>query len=206
MRQRGSRTTVGGFGRQDHGCLVHHDDGVLAEAVATYLRDGLRLGQRLMYVGARPAVLHGLGDVDALRDAGILEVVATDGLYGGFEPDRLEADYDAAITQALRDGFTGLRTFAEMDVDAPAEELIRWEALADRMMTERPWSALCAYDGRRHAAQVLADVATVHPLELDFADHAAVLALDRVRGDTELTCTRTPFMVRRVAGIVGVEL
>ena len=70
----------------------------------------------------------------------------------------------AATDQALAEGFTGLRVAAdvtELAIDPTSH--CRWESVADRFMSEQPLSALCCYDRRRLAPEVLRDLCCVHP-------------------------------------------
>lgn len=158
VRQRGTRPDAGGLGRQDHGCLVHHDEATLAEAAYTFLLDGLGLGQKPMYVGTSQVVLDRLAEL-------AVPVLVTDPYAHGLDPDHLAAAYTREVEQALAEGHTGLRTFAQMPPDADPEALVRWEARGDRLMTELPWSACCAYDGDRTPQSLLADVVCVHPVD-----------------------------------------
>jgi anti-anti-sigma regulatory factor len=143
--------------------------------VVEFLDDGLRLGQRLIYVGADTVEklrgdLQGLDDVESLLGRGALQTLSVAELRRrgeAFDAEARLAAYAAATDQALEDGYAGLR------VAAAATELItdpaswdahtRWESLADRYMASRPLAALCLYDRRELPDHALADLASVHP-------------------------------------------
>ena len=81
------------------------------------------------------------------------------------DPDRLLAIYAAATDEALAEGFSGLRVVADVtDLATDPGCQCRWESVADRFMAERPLSALCCYDRRRLAPEVLRDLCAVHPV------------------------------------------
>jgi hypothetical protein len=151
------------------------DDAELLRGGAAYLADGAALGLRLMYVADDdPAALHAdLEDLpgrDALIAAGQLALTPLRTLCdpaAGTDADALFATYGAATDQALADGYAGIRILAEVTplVRDPRnwEAHVRWEARADRFMAERPFSALCCYDARRVAPEVLHDLGCAHP-------------------------------------------
>jgi anti-anti-sigma regulatory factor len=163
------------LGANDHACWAFDHQQEFVDAALEYLTDGLRLGQRLAYVGSEPVdeqreLLAPLGDVGAMVDAGMLQLLELDDLYRVGEPVDLEAQlqaYSAATDAALADGFTGLRVAAQVtDLVAEPETWdahVRWESTADRVLSSRPLSALCGYQRDRVPAQLLGDLAAVHP-------------------------------------------
>ena len=159
MRDSGLVSSPVGLGVNGHACWAYADDAELVRAAAEYLADGERLGQKLLYVG--PAERLHLADelnVEALPLSAFCE------LGRPTDSERLLDVYTAATDAALAEGFTGLRVAAdvtELAVDPACH--CRWEAVADRLMVERPLSALCCYDRRRLAPEVLRDLCSVHP-------------------------------------------
>jgi hypothetical protein len=175
VRAQGAQTTTEGLGPHDHGCLVYAEDATLVAAGMSYLREGLEQGQRAMYVGSVSTArmrrhLEPLGDVDDLLRTGRLQLVSLGETYprNGIDPDEQAGVYNEAIDRALADGFTGLRTFADATLLAATREqaarFLPWEARADRIMSERPWSALCCYDRRLVDPEALRLLASAHPL------------------------------------------
>jgi anti-anti-sigma regulatory factor len=160
----------------DHACWIYDDDGERRDAVVEYFADGLRAGQRLLYVGGHPAErlrddLERLDGVESLVADSALHVVSLDDVEGAADPRdaerRLEA-YAAAAEQAVADGYAGLRVAVAVAGLGGGPEthdaLTRWESLVDRAIVSRPLTALCLYDRRELPDRLLADLASVHPL------------------------------------------
>ena len=159
MREHGLFETTGGLGLHGHACWAYSDDAELVHAAAEYLADGERLGQKLLYVGPEERLHLAPTDIEALPLSAFCE------LGRPTDSDHLLRVYTAATDAALAEGFTGLRVAA--DVTALAVDTAchcRWESVADRFMAERPLSALCCYDRRRLAPEVLRDLCSVHPV------------------------------------------
>ncbi len=175
MREHGCIHSGGGLGANAHACWAFDEADEFTGAALEFLTDGLRAGQRIAYVG-RESVdeqrerLDPLGDVGSMVDAGKLQFLRLDDVFSLGEPIDCEthlALYAAATDAALADGYTGLRVAAQV-TDLVAEPqtwnaYVRWESVADRVMSTRPLSALCGF--RRDALPdgLLADIATVHP-------------------------------------------
>jgi hypothetical protein len=162
MRDHGLVTSAGGLGLHGHACWTYGDDAELTRAVAEYLADGARLGQKLVYVGPEDR-LHLAGDLGP--EVAILPLSAFCDPGRSSDPDQLLAFYAAAIDAALAEGFTGLRVAADVtELAGDRDCQCRWESVADRLMAERPLSALCCYDRRRLAPEVVRDLCSVHPV------------------------------------------
>jgi anti-anti-sigma regulatory factor len=160
----------------DHACWIYENDGERREGVVEYFAGGLEAGQRLLYVGSRPAErlrddLQGLNGVESLVADGALHVLSLDDIEGAAEPSdaerRLDA-YAAAAEQAVADGYAGLRVavaVAGLGGDPETHDAhTRWESLVDRAIVSRPLTALCLYDRRELPDRLLADLASVHPV------------------------------------------
>ena len=170
MREHGLATTTAGLGLHGHACWTYADDAELTRAAAEYLADGARLGQRLVYVAPRAS----LDQVEEMRrlepilrehvpEALALEAFCEPGAPTG--SDRILEFYVDAVDAAVADGFSGLRVAAEVtELAADRDGQCRLESVADRLMAERPLSALCCYDRRRLAPDVLRDLCSVHPV------------------------------------------
>jgi ABC-type transporter Mla MlaB component len=176
MRRSGMLESVAGLGVHDHVCWTFDDDEEFRSAALQWLEDGLRLGQRLLYVGASEvetlrADLEGLEDAEALIASGALLLVSLPAMAdrsGRHDSAAWMAFYTAATDRAVADGYAGLRVAAEIsplvgDRDA-WQPHARCESFADRYMTGRPLAALCCYDRRSVPEEALADIARFHPL------------------------------------------
>lgn len=175
MRAHGSIDAGSGLGHDGHACWGFDDKQEFVAAALEFLTDGLRIGQRLAYVGNEPVAeqrerLDPLGDVGRLIDSGALQLFELSDLYQIGEPVDAEAQvgaYLAATEAAIADGYSGLRVAAQVtDLVAEPETWdahVRWESAADRVLSRRSLSALCGYERSALPSQLLADLAAVHP-------------------------------------------
>jgi anti-anti-sigma regulatory factor len=175
VRVHGSIDAGSGLGADGHACWAFDDKREFVDAALEFLTDGLRLGQRLAYVGGEPVAeqrerLDPLGGVGGLIDSGALQLFELSDLYRVGEPVDTEAQlaaYLAATEAALADGYSGLRVAAQV-TDLVAEPQtrcahVRWESAADRVLSRRSLSALCGYERAALSPRLLADLAAVHP-------------------------------------------
>ena len=170
MREHGLVTTTAGLGLHGHACWTYADDAELTRAAAEYLADGARLGQRLVYVapGASLDQVEEMWRLEPILRDHVPEALALEAFCEPGAPtgsDRMLEFYGDAVDAAVADGFSGLRVAAEVtELAADRDCQCRWESVADRLMAERPLSALCCYDRRRLAPEVLRDLCSVHPV------------------------------------------
>jgi len=141
-----------------------------AALAAPFLAEGAALGERMMYVAQDPDPqdMAGLADVVG---PGALVVSNTAEVYGTgciVDPERQRAVYAAAVDDALAAGFSGVRVAADGTPLVASQErldaLLRWEVVADRMLSEYPITALCAFDQEEVDAGTLRRLAALHPL------------------------------------------
>ncbi|MGW5669123.1 MEDS domain-containing protein [Micromonospora sp. NPDC003776] len=158
-----------------HVCLAYHDPDSLDAWAVRFLGAGLAAGERVALIapGNRDDLARRLdrlpGRDDALRrDA--LRLLSVDRMYRSdaiIDPHAQVRAYDAATTEALADGHTGLRVVAEATtlVRTPAQRdaFARYEHLIDRYLRHRPMSATCAYDRRELGDAAIAELACMHP-------------------------------------------
>jgi anti-anti-sigma regulatory factor len=175
MRVHGCIHSGSDLGTDGHACWGFDEREDFVDAALEYLSDGLRLGQRLAYIGSEPVAeqrerLDPLGNVGALVDAGMLQLLELDDLYRVGEPVDAEAQlaaHGAATDAALADGYAGLRVAAQVtDLVAEPETWeahVRWESVADQVFSAKSLSALCGYDRGALPPQLLAELAAVHP-------------------------------------------
>lgn len=184
MRAHGSIDSADGLGINGHACWTYEDEAEFTDAALDFLDDGLRLGQRIAFVGGDPVAdqrerLDSLGDVGGMIDVGALQLFTLSDLYKlgePVDPDAQVAIYVAATDAALADGYTGLRVVAHVS-DLLAEPQtweahVRWESIADYHMSTRPLAALCGYRRGAVPDPVLDDLACVHPAAHDTATTA----------------------------------
>jgi len=175
VRTHGCIRSGSGLGPGAHACWIFDRAEEFTDAAVDFLDEGLRVGQRLAYVGSETVDeqrerLEPLGDVGALIDKGALQLFELSDIYKvgePIDPDAQIAVYDAVTDAALADGYTGLRVAAQV-TDLVAEPHtrdahVRWESVADRFASTRPLSALCGYRRESLPDPLAFDLAAVHP-------------------------------------------
>jgi DcmR-like sensory protein len=174
MREHGLVQSAADLGLHGHACWTYDHEAELIRGAAEFLADGVRLGQRLIYVSAGPLdLLHArveeMGRDHRMVAEGTVEILSLDAMFEAApDPDALLTVFATATDQALADGFTGLRVVGDATAlvkDAtnwPAH--LRWEAAADKYMATKPYSGLCCYDRRVLPHQMLQDLCAMHPV------------------------------------------
>jgi hypothetical protein len=162
-------------GLSDHAACSYSTDDERAHIAATWIADGLRAGQRALYVaeGSVEQLAAELAAVPHVSEAiasGAVMVVPSTELYDLSTPIDADAQlalYAGVVDQALADGYTGLRVAADITplvLDPSRHEAhVHWEQVADRYMTDHPLAPICMYDSRR--VDGVSAIASVHPLQ-----------------------------------------
>ena len=87
------------------------------------------------------------------------------------------------MADAVAAGFTGLRVATDVTalVREPAEldAFARYEHQADRLMADRPFSAMCAFNRTEIGADALAQLGSMHPLATESVTRFHLHASDR---------------------------
>lgn len=144
----------------DHVCGLYATPEEQLTAAVEYIRAGLERGERCLYVCCE----HELKEFRAaLKRAGI-QVAAEEKrgalvlltkheghLQGGnFDPDRMISTLQAAVEDALRDGYTGLAAAGDMSWlldEAPgSEKLVEYEARLNDFYKNNRALGLCLYN------------------------------------------------------------
>ncbi len=176
MRRYAERHDLRGLEVHDHIAWAFDGHERFLSAVVPFLRDGLELDQRLLYVvdDPNPADLAELGDVAQLEVTGALQIVRTEDVYGGvghLSIDDQLATFGSAIEEARTDGFDGIRVAADNSALAADPEAFRrwleWEHTADTFILQNRVTGLCAFDRQRLSPVALADLAALHPVLVD---------------------------------------
>lgn len=175
MRAHGCIDSGSGLGADAHACWGFDRRQEFVDAALEFLSDGLRNGERLVYVGSEPVEeqrerLEPLGGVSAMIDEGALLLIDLSGIYKTGEPLDPKTQlsvYSAVTDAALADGYAGIRVAAQVTnlVSEPEtwDAHLRWESMADRFMSVRPMSAICGYQRDLVPEQLLAELRAVHP-------------------------------------------
>ncbi|WP_143268793.1 MEDS domain-containing protein [Amycolatopsis vastitatis] len=160
---------------RDHVCWGYRRRSEFLARAREFLAEGLAEGARVLYVApGDEAVLTG-----QLRTAGWFEegvgrgavrFASVESTYASgavVDPAGQVEFYAAATSEALADGFTGLRVAADATslVRTPAQldAFARYEHSADRYMATHPMSAMCGYDLTELGAETVAQLACLHP-------------------------------------------
>ncbi len=162
----------------DHVCLIYADAAEQMRAMVPFVQLGLERGERCLYVAdtttvdaVGAAMRAGGVDVDAAAARGALTLATERQGYlatGRFDPDSMLALAQGAAYQAVGDGFSGLRIAGEMiwalRGDPGADRIMEYEVKVNERLPSTPALALCQYDRRRFAPEVIRDVIRTHPL------------------------------------------
>jgi two-component system sensor histidine kinase UhpB len=164
----------------DHVCRIYESKEEQLAAAVPFMKEGLARGERCLYVAddlSVEAIVGALAaagvDVAHEREQGAL-VMPTKGdtyLQGGkFEPQAMIDFLGRAETQALTDGFSGLRVAGEMTwalgPEIGCERLIEFEALFNNFLANSRGMFLCQYNRSRFDAAVIHDVLRTHPVAI----------------------------------------
>ena len=169
-RSRGIRFEFLRMRPHDHIGWVFTGSSEFAALAASFLAEGAAHGEMLMYVAQDPdpADMAGLAQVVGPGALLVTSVAAVYGPSGVVDPQGERATYSAALDDALAAGFTGIRVAADnTPLVADAERLaawLRWEVVADRLLSERQITAMCAFDQEKVDVGRLRHLAEVHPL------------------------------------------
>jgi anti-anti-sigma regulatory factor len=201
MRSTGVVDSARGLGRHDHLCwgYEHHQD--FRDEALVFVDEGLRQGQRILYTGENDlaglrAELDGIVGLERLVDDGAVHLVPLLATYEAVHAHEDQAQvYAAATRDAIRAGYTGLRTVADATVlvlDPTARDtFVRYEHRIDRLMAGGlPFSAMCGYDRHRLGDAAVGEIGCVHPLIHDASTAFQVHAHDggatlRLAGDVD---------------------
>jgi ABC-type transporter Mla MlaB component len=175
VREHGCIDSGSGLGTDGHACWGFDRPEEFVSAALEFFTDGLRCNQRLVYLSGEPAAeqrerLDPLGDVGAMLDSGSLHLLELKDLYRlgePVDPGAQVALFTAVSDAARADGFAGVR-LATQSTDMVAEPCtwdahLRLESRADQLATATGFSALCGYRRDALPADVLGDLAALHP-------------------------------------------
>jgi anti-anti-sigma regulatory factor len=187
----------------DHACVVVDSDEQHWDVAAGYVAAGLALGQKVLYFDAARSshpLLRRLRDenidVAQHRRTGQLTLVPPDqsSQLWKFSASELVASLDEAITQALNEGYPGLRITDEPPgaADRPAgHSMTAADRAIDQAMRGRPVTLLCQYDRAHAPSGELDELCEQHALEL---------VAPSLYDDGLLRITRTAPFTTRVSG------
>jgi hypothetical protein len=158
------------FQQGQHICVLYATRDEQIAVAAAYITEGLRNGERCMYVPNSASELdrfrqalheHGI-DAAAVENLGALILLTKANAHlvdGAFDAERMLKMLNDAVEQALNDGYTGLRTCGDMSWlldEAPgSDRVIEYEAMLNQFFRNVRAIGMCQYDRRRLTPQVL---------------------------------------------------
>lgn len=161
-----------------HLCHIYGDANERDEALLRFLSQGLRNGETTACfsdnLGADAAAAwlarDGLSLSDE-REAGHLSFASARGVYfadGRFDPERMLDLLATFHDNAVRAGRPGARVIGEMSAEIGrvpgGSRLLEYEAMVNRLLRERPVTAVCQYDGHAFDGATIMDVLAIHPM------------------------------------------
>jgi len=184
-----------------HASWAYSSDAERASAVTEWLREGIELGQRALYVGEGTTTelrndLRDLEDRDRREAEGALVVLPHTSVYdlsAPIDPATQLAAYDQVVQHAIKDGYSGARVAADITplVEDPARRTshLAWEQYADRYIAEQPLAPMCLHDTRRVQGDDIDAIACVHarqrPGEPLFALYGTGAGRARLEGEID---------------------
>ncbi len=168
---------IADLGPGDHLCCIYQTEAEHRTVLTPFLRQGLERNEKVLYV----ADTHAADVVtDYLRDDGIdpqpylasgqLEVLGGQETYlrgGTFSPEGMVALLRSETERALSDGYSALRVTGETawvhSGQVEPERVVEYEVLVNAFSPGSRCLAICQYDRRRVAPEVLLDVVRAHP-------------------------------------------
>ena len=162
----------------EHVCAVYETEAEQLRTAAEYLAGGLRVGERVLYVGDCDesvgrfrAALAAVGiEAESFVERGALAECthAAAHLQGGaFDRKRMAAFLADAVVSALADGFAGLRACGDMSwLLAEPEgtaQVVEYEARLNIFFRNLPAAAMCQYDAKRLRPEWVDHALATHP-------------------------------------------
>lgn len=168
-----------GYGPNDHLCWVHESESAWVDTAVSYLDEGARGQDQLLYVADKrePELVDDLRDLsgrDAMLESGQLRVVPLGEVYGAtdsFDEARQVHTYHELAQAARQAGYRGLRLAAEASSMArtseAAQRFTRYELMVDAAIAESPLSAMCGYSRHLLDDDAVRTLSFVHPIRHD---------------------------------------
>lgn len=162
----------------DHICALFETEDEQIAIAAHYVGDGLRRGERCLYVAASPAALTrfraaldalGVDSSEAFRRGALILATSDEAhLAGGrFDSERMLRLLNNAVESALNDGFQGLRTCGDMSwlLAEPegSEQVVEYEAFLNQFFRGVRAVGMCLFDSARLPAALIDHALATHP-------------------------------------------
>lgn len=148
-----------------HGAWFYSEMAEFEAGAGRYLAEGVRAHERVLFAAGDPGLRRWPED---LVGDGVLVPRSLGELFGPLQGGDLAGQrelFASVVTEALRDGFSGVRLVADNtammanDVERWAE----WESVADSLMASNPLAVLCGFDRSRLSLDQVHSMMLLHP-------------------------------------------
>src|ERR1700719_2635644 len=157
-----------------HLCLIYATQEEQFSAAIPFLRIGLELGEKCIYVAdakTTAALMNAMRangiDVDAAIRQGSFTITNGYPLPGNFVPDRMINFLAESVKAARSEGYSALRVIGEMvwvtGIEPRPESLMEFEAKVNHLFRDEAALAICQYDRKAFPPEVLLEVLRTHP-------------------------------------------
>jgi len=164
----------------DHICLIYENPAEQLAVVVPFIMDGLDRGERCLYIADGrifDEVVQALAaagvDIAQAYQRGALRLSTSKETYlraGEFVPQSMIDLIRQAETEALADGFAGLRLIGEptwsFGPEPGCDRLIEYEALINQLPSFSKSVILCQYHQSRFGVPCIHDVLRTHPVAI----------------------------------------
>jgi hypothetical protein len=161
-------------------CLPFETEAEKREAVLAFIHAGLSRGARCIFVGTESEFQElgtnleeaGICTKRAVARSALLHITVDEAYYqkdGSFDPRKSLAWWDQLIDKAVADGFTGVRTTAELSrvpADPEWRKILWYDAQVNDHFARRPIWHLCRYPRSLIPPERVQDVLRTHPIAI----------------------------------------
>jgi len=151
----------------DHVCVLCRSRDEELAAIEPFLREGLDLGERCIYLAEDAAA--GKRALGAIASHGALSILGRGEAYkdvGSPDVEHLLDWLRSRTDEAARAGFAGLRLVGEMAASLGMARLAEYEARLNHLVVHGRIAIMCTYDRTRVPALSIRETLATHPLVL----------------------------------------
>jgi hypothetical protein len=163
--------------RSAHVCVFFNSDEEKYRTLLPYIKDGIEAGDKTIHL-LDPDSIH--AHVCCMKNAGIdtdtalsskqLEVLSWHDTYllgGRFDATRMINTIGSVMDKATSEGYPLTRFIGGMEwalIDRPGVSgIVEYESRVNKLFGQYDMVAICAYDLRKHKANVVMDILRTHP-------------------------------------------
>lgn len=172
--------TITGLGPGDHLCSIYETEEEYRSVLAPFVRRGLNMGEKVIYVTHAHTPEGVLGHLEASGldvmkyvNGGQLQLVPSELVYmlnGRFSPERVIAQMQLEMAKALAEGYSALCMAGEMGwarTNLPgAEKLVHYEQQLNDLFPGTRCLALCLYSRADFEQRMLLSLLRAHPIAI----------------------------------------